>query len=36
MFSVTPGSSAATLMNAARASVPWMPCSTSCTNSDAM
>jgi hypothetical protein len=35
-FSVSPGSSAAHLMNAALMSVPWMPCSMSATNSSAI
>ena len=35
-FSVTPGSSAAHLMNAALISVPWIPCSMSATNSSAI
>ncbi len=35
-FSVTPGSSAAHFRNAALMSVPWMPCSMSCTNASAI
>ncbi len=34
--SLTPGSSAAHLMNAALISVPWIPCSMSWTNRSAM
>ena len=36
MFGVSPASSAAHLMNAAFASVPWMPSSMSATNSAAI
>ena len=36
MFSFTPGSSAATLMNAALISVPWQPFSMSPTNISAI
>ena len=36
MFSFTPGSSAAHLMNAALMSVPWIPCSMSATKNSAI